>query len=558
MNDYQAIARKFRPQKFCDVIGQEAIVRTLQNAIGSQRLSHAYLFCGSKGTGKTTLARLAAKAINCPNLDASLEPCNRCTSCREITMGQSLDVLEIDGASHRGIEDIRQINDTVAYAAASGRYKIYIIDEVHMLTKEAFNALLKTLEEPPKKVVFFFATTEPYKILPTILSRCQRFNLQRIPFEKIVSKLQKIAEEIGVTAEDQALQIVAKRAEGGLRDAESLFDQVVAFRGNQVTTEAVLDILGMLPKERFFDLDEAALKGDLAFAFTLSQELFSQGKDYLHFVDGLLEHYRNMLMVKLIGKGSVESHQDAYVLSAKNYAVSKLLSLIDDLDAAQTKMRTSPNAKIALEALLLRLLRIHQQLPLETIVHKLTELQDRAERLQSESSGYAEQLQKTEPQAKEVPLELPAPPQEMEEPQAKVVPLELPTPPQEKKEPQAKVVPVELPAPPQEKKEPQAKVVLQELPVLAQEPQIITPLESEKPKAQNTRLEVSFSRKEGKSTEHHHPPLTEKMAKKDVAPKDHVEKKQNGPKLSLKEQVRFETLLQFAAVELEGTLKRNQ
>ena len=229
MSTYQVLARKYRPQHFNEVLGQDAIVTTLKNAIKHNRLAHAYLFCGSRGTGKTTLARVFAKALNCQSPTSDAEPCNKCSSCKEIAAGNALDVLEIDGASHRGIDDIRQINETVGYASSSGKYKIYIIDEVHMLTKEAFNALLKTLEEPPLKVIFLFATTEPHKVLPTILSRCQRFNLNRISLDTIVDKLRQIAIDQNVEIDEEALYLLAQRAEGGLRDAESLFDQIIAF-----------------------------------------------------------------------------------------------------------------------------------------------------------------------------------------------------------------------------------------------------------------------------------------------------------------------------------------
>src|SRR3984957_4201366 len=229
MPEYQVLARKYRPQSFQEVLGQEAIITTLKNAIKNNRLAHAYLFCGSRGTGKTTLARIFAKALNCQRPTEDLEPCNVCESCKEITSGSSLDVLEIDGASHRGIDDVRQINDTVGYSCASGKYKIYIIDEVHMLTKEAFNALLKTLEEPPPKVKFFFATTEPHKIPATILSRCQRFNLRRISPSLIVQKLQRIAQDVKAEIDPEALHLIANMADGALRDAESLLDQVLSF-----------------------------------------------------------------------------------------------------------------------------------------------------------------------------------------------------------------------------------------------------------------------------------------------------------------------------------------
>lgn len=278
MAQYQVLARKYRPQTFKDVLNQEAIVATLKNAIRNNRVAQAYLFCGSRGTGKTTLARILAKALNCHKLSSDFEPCNGCTSCREITSGHSLDVLEIDGASNRGIDDIRQINETVGYAASSGGYKIYIIDEVHMLTKEAFNALLKTLEEPPPKVKFLFATTEAHKVLPTILSRCQRFNLKRISTEQIQNKLRKIAIDQNVQVEDEALRMIATCADGGLRDAESLFDQILAFHTGTITTTIVASMLGLVERNHFFALDQAGQEGNLAIAFEISEDIFLREK----------------------------------------------------------------------------------------------------------------------------------------------------------------------------------------------------------------------------------------------------------------------------------------
>src|SRR3989344_5068218 len=237
---YQVIARKYRPQSFSDVVGQGPAVTTLKNAIRFDKVAHAYLFCGSRGVGKTTLARLFAKALNCSSPTSDLEPCNECPSCVEITSGQSLDVIEIDGASNRGIDDIRQINETVGYAPALGKYKIYIIDEVHMLKKEAFNALLKTLEEPPEKAKFFFATSEPHKGLPTIISRCQRFDLARIQPSLIASKLGSIARDLNRDVEPAALHLIASFAEGSLRDAESLFDQILCFAQNQIAASPML------------------------------------------------------------------------------------------------------------------------------------------------------------------------------------------------------------------------------------------------------------------------------------------------------------------------------
>ena len=243
---YQTFTRKYRPQKFQEVVGQEAIVTTLKNAIRLKRSAHAYLFSGSRGVGKTTLARLFAKALNCQNLDGQIEPCNECVSCKEIASSRSMDVIEIDGASNRGIDDMRQINETITYAPARG-YKIYIIDEVHMLTKEAFNALLKTLEEPPPAVKFFFATTEAHKVLPTIISRCQRFDLTQISHESIVTKLQAIAKESSREVEEEAMHLIARFSEGSLRDAESFLDQIFCFEEGPLQPKSFIKHWEQLP-----------------------------------------------------------------------------------------------------------------------------------------------------------------------------------------------------------------------------------------------------------------------------------------------------------------------
>lgn len=382
MSDYQVIARKFRPQSFQDVVGQDPIVTTLKNAIKFNRLAQAYLFCGSRGTGKTTLARLFAKALNCLQPTAENEPCNQCSSCREITSGSSLDVIEIDGASNRGIEDIRQINESVGYATASGHYKIYIIDEVHMLTKEAFNALLKTLEEPPPKVKFFFATTEPHKVLPTILSRCQRFNLNRIPLPLIIAKLRRIANQLNVTVEEEALHLLAQRAEGGLRDAESLFDQILAFEEGPVTVASTAEILGLMPREIYFEIDQAGKQGQFLKAFEIAHRVFSEGKDLSYFIEGLIDHLRQILLMKISGPASPFSHlteaeKEKYVQAARLYSQEQCLDLIEYLLEAQNQLKTTAFGKVSFEAILLHVMRSHFRLPIEQLVRHLGELEQK-------------------------------------------------------------------------------------------------------------------------------------------------------------------------------------
>lgn len=399
-NHYQVLSRRYRPQLFIDVIGQDSVVTTLKNAVKQQKIAHAYLFSGPRGTGKTTLARLFAKALNCPHLTPEAEPCNQCPSCREIASGTSMDVLEIDGASNRGIDDVRKINDNVSYASTSGRYKVYIIDEVHMLTKEAFNALLKTLEEPPKNVLFIFATTEPHKMLPTILSRCQRFHLKRFSPALIQAKLQKIAGDLNRSVEPEVFQIIAERAEGGLRDAESLFDQILAFEEGPLTEERVASLLGIVSQDLFFQLDQAGADGKLSFAFDLSTQLFDEGKDLAHFLQSLTEHFRLLLIAKLAGSKSSLVDGDpkfkaAIQAASALYRKDQLLTILDLCVDAEALLKTAPSPKIAMEALLLRIMRTHQLIPIDLLVKKLSELEAK--------------LGASPPVAKEVPLVKEAP-----------------------------------------------------------------------------------------------------------------------------------------------------
>ena len=300
---YQVLARKWRPQRFSEVVGQEHITKTLINAIVNNRIGHAYLFVGSRGIGKTTTARIFAKALNCPN-NHDGEPCCQCESCLEIAKGNSMDVIEIDGASHNKAEDIRDLRENVQYAPAHGRYKIYIIDEVHMLSTAAWNALLKTLEEPPPHVKFLFATTEPHKVLPTIISRCQRFDLKRIPVPLIVHRLRQISDAENLHVDDAALGAIARAADGGMRDAQSIFDQMIAFCGGfsedeRITENDVIDVFGLASGFELREIAAAIFQNDLNGALRIVQKLSDTGRDLERLYGDLIGFVRNIMIASL-------------------------------------------------------------------------------------------------------------------------------------------------------------------------------------------------------------------------------------------------------------------
>lgn len=372
------LARRYRPQLFSDVVGHEAVLQTLKNGLKRGTVAHAYLFSGSRGVGKTTLARLFAKTLNCSHLSIDCEPCNKCPSCLDVASAQALDVIEIDGASNRGIDDIRQINETVGFAPSYGKYKITIIDEVHMLTKEAFNALLKTLEEPPERAKFFFATTEPHKVPPTILSRCQRFDLGKLLPTQIFTKLQKIADDLKRPTSLEALHLIAQAAEGSLRDAESLFDQVLCFAGESVTEGDARKVLGLAPEELFFAFDRAFAEARFSYAFELVQQLFSAGIEFSHFIGQLIEHFRHLLVCKTLSPAHLQMPPllaERYTASSQLYTQQQCFAALDLCIKTETTFAKTLAPRTALELLLLQILRTKNRIPIEALVRRLSEIE---------------------------------------------------------------------------------------------------------------------------------------------------------------------------------------
>ena len=381
---YQVLARKWRPQQFDDVVGQQHVTTTLKNAIEQNRLAHAYLFVGPRGIGKTSTARIFAKALNCVK-GPTATPCDECDNCKEIAEGRSLDVLEIDGASNNGVEQVRELRDTCRYAPARGKFKIYIIDEVHMLSNAAFNALLKTLEEPPPHVKFFFATTEPQKVLPTILSRCQRFDLRRIPANLIVSHLKTIAKKEKVAIDNEALAAIARGAEGGLRDAESALDQLIAFCGNKITESDVLSVFGLVAHDQIAALTDAIIDGETIKALKVLKSLDEIGKDLQRLTGDLLDHFRNLLVMTLGEEGS-ESLQlpdtEIELLKAQAQRVDSdaALRIIDALAAAEGRLRYALSKRIFFEIALVKAIKARDMVGIDGVLKKLNELKGQSAR----------------------------------------------------------------------------------------------------------------------------------------------------------------------------------
>jgi len=357
--EHQSLYRKWRPQTFEDIIGQKHITQTLINAISLNRISHAYIFSGPRGVGKTTTARILAKSLNCENGPTS-HPCNKCERCIRITDGYSMDVMEIDGASNNGVDSIRELRNKVNFAPAEGRYKIYIIDEVHMLSQGAFNALLKTLEEPPPHVIFIFATTDPHKIPNTILSRCQWFNFRRISLADIVAKLKMIVKDEKLNIDDKTLNIIARSSTGSMRDAESALDQIIAYCGKDITSQSVREVLGIIEEEVFFDFMEAIIKNDTLKGIEIINRTSDLGEDASQFIKNLMEYVHNLSLAKVCQKEILNlkdiftEDRERLLKQSKTIKLEKLFNMVNYLTEAERKMRYTRHPWILLEMLVIK------------------------------------------------------------------------------------------------------------------------------------------------------------------------------------------------------------
>ncbi|MGD0035928.1 MAG: DNA polymerase III subunit gamma/tau [Bacteroidota bacterium] len=372
--DYQVTARKWRPMIFDDVVGQSHVTNTLRNAIAHNRVAHAYIFSGTRGCGKTTTARILARALNCL-FPANQNPDNTCELCKEIIEGRGLDVIEIDGASNRGVEEIRNLRDSVRYTPTRGKYKIYIIDEVHMLTKEAFNALLKTLEEPPTHVVFIFATTEVHKVPMTILSRCQRFDFRRIAVEEIIDTLTTIAKVENIIIENDALMVIAKRADGSLRDAQSIFDQVRSFCGTEIKTAELLKAFNVVDQEIYFRVSDFLKSHDTHCAIQLVDEVIKSCYDLREFVNGLTEHLRNLLIVRSTESTQLievsENYKKRYEKEANQFTEQDLLRYIKQTNELDQALRWAAQPRYRLEAGLIQMAKMESSVQIGELLQQL-------------------------------------------------------------------------------------------------------------------------------------------------------------------------------------------
>ncbi len=371
---FVATARKWRPQRFEDVVGQEHVTTTIKNAFKNNRIAHAFLFAGPRGVGKTTTARILAKALNCTNLIEG-DPCNECDMCKSFNSSQSMDIIEIDGASNRRIEEVRTLRESVKYAPTVGKYKVYIIDEVHMLTTESFNALLKTLEEPPGHTVFIFATTDVHKVPLTIISRCQRFDFRRIDLQTTKNQLKKIAENEEIIIDDASLTIIAKKSDGALRDAQSLFDQVVSFSGNEVKVDVLVRMMNLISEDMYFDVSDAILQKNFKFAFEISGMIYEKGWNFIDFVNGLIEHFRNIITVVISKDSTLLTSSDLYFEKYLNYkdqfSEGDLLRIISFLNNLLKEIKNSQDQRLKIELGLFQLIGLEKSSTISELIDEV-------------------------------------------------------------------------------------------------------------------------------------------------------------------------------------------
>lgn len=374
---YVVTARKWRPTIYEDVIGQEHVTTTLRNAIATNRLSHSYIFSGPRGVGKTTTARILAKAVNCLK-PKDFNPDNTCELCTEITENRSVNVFEIDGASNRGVDEIRNLREAVRYPPAKGKYKVYIIDEVHMLTKEAFNALLKTLEEPPPYIIFIFATTEIHKVPLTILSRCQRFDFRRISIEEIIERLRFIAKKEKITINDDALLLIAKRADGSMRDAQSIFDQIVSFSEEKIDVKVIMSMLNIVDDELYFRVTEIIKAKDIQGGLTLVNEIITGGSDIREFLNGLTEHFRNILVARTTGSTKLietsEVYKKRYLEDKIHFSENDLLRFIKLAGDTESAIRWSQTPRLKLEIAIMQMIKMDSSVQIEQLLQQIEEV----------------------------------------------------------------------------------------------------------------------------------------------------------------------------------------
>ncbi len=375
-------ARKWRPQRYQDVVGQEHITTTLKNAIETHRIHHAYLFCGPRGVGKTTTARIHARAVNCLN-PKDFEPCNECESCVAILDGRSLDVIEIDGASNNGVDDIRKLRENAKYPPSVGKFKMYIIDEVHMLTTSAFNALLKTLEEPPPHLLFVFATTESHKLPDTIISRCQRFEFRRMEIPTVAKQLKVIADSEKIEIDNASLLAIAKKADGSMRDSQSIFDQVIAFCGNNVKYDDLATSLNLIDEDFYFNISDNIKDKNFSSMFEISYNVINRGYDLQECVNGLIEHFRNIIVVQATNNckylETSENSKIRYSEESKKFSRTDLLRYINYLLTTERDLKFAPQPKLRFEIALLQLASMDTSYEIETLLKELKNLESDSE-----------------------------------------------------------------------------------------------------------------------------------------------------------------------------------